>query len=107
MLIINYSVPSGSGPISFYFISLTIKTDTVHPLNFDWTRSDVEPLWLYEHVEAAKWNVEEVAAFVKWVLTVEMVLSSTKILIDVVINVRLFNFYQTSPTIAYDKFYWL
>ena len=65
MLIINYSVPSGSGPISFYFISLTIKTDTVHPLNFDWTRSDVEPLWLYEHVEAAKWNVEEVAAFVK------------------------------------------
>lgn len=39
--------------------------DTVHPLNFDWTRSDVEPLWLYEHVEAAKWNVEEVAAFVK------------------------------------------
>ena len=104
MLIINYSVPSGSGPISFYFISLTIKTDTVHPLNFDWTRSDVEPLWLYEHVEAAKWNVEEVAAFVKWVLTVKMVLSSTKILIDVIINVRHF---KTSPTIAYDKFYWL
>lgn len=44
----------------FFFL-----TDTVHPLNFDWTRSDVEPLWLYEHVEAAKWNVQEVAAFVK------------------------------------------
>ncbi|KAJ7379689.1 hypothetical protein OS493_014093 [Desmophyllum pertusum] len=41
------------------------QTDTVHPLNFDWTRSDVEPLWLYEHVEAAKWDVQEVAAFVK------------------------------------------
>jgi len=42
-----------------------VFADTVHPLNFDWTRSDVEPLWLYEHVEAAKWNVQEVAAFVK------------------------------------------
>lgn len=48
----------------FVCISLFL-TDTVHPLNFDWTRSDVEPLWLYEHVEAAKWNVQEVAAFVK------------------------------------------
>lgn len=44
-----------------YFIS----SDTVHPLNFDWTRGEVEPLWLYEHVQAAKWNVHEVAAFVK------------------------------------------
>ena len=43
----------------------SISSDTVHPLNFDWTRGEVEPLWLYEHVQAAKWNVHEVAAFVK------------------------------------------
>ncbi|XP_078373606.1 polyhomeotic-like protein 1 isoform X2 [Oculina patagonica] len=51
-----------------YMVDASIQVnefDTVHPLNFDWTRSDVEPLWLYEHVEAAKWNVQEVAAFVK------------------------------------------
>ena len=48
-------------------LCLSCITDTIHPLNFDWTRSDVEPLWLYEHVKAAKWNVNEVADFVKYV----------------------------------------
>lgn len=56
----------------FIYFSSFFLTDTVHPLNFDWTRSDVEPLWLYEHVEAAKWNVQEVAAFVKWVSSLLM-----------------------------------
>lgn len=65
----SYSLPmyydQQPGP---YMVDASIQVnefDTVHPLNFDWTRSDVEPLWLYEHVEAAKWNVQEVAAFVK------------------------------------------
>ncbi|XP_029211192.2 polyhomeotic-like protein 3 isoform X4 [Acropora millepora] len=51
-----------------YMVDASIQVnefDTVHPLNFDWTRNEVEPLWLYEHVKAAKWNVQEVAAFVK------------------------------------------
>ncbi|XP_068699342.1 polyhomeotic-like protein 1 isoform X1 [Montipora capricornis] len=51
-----------------YMVDASIQVnefDTVHPLNFDWTRSEVEPLWLYEHVKAAKWDVQEVAAFVK------------------------------------------
>ncbi|XP_073252218.1 polyhomeotic-like protein 2 isoform X2 [Porites lutea] len=51
-----------------YMVDASIQVnefDTVHPLNFDWTRSEVEPLWLYEHVKAAKWNVQEVATFVK------------------------------------------
>ncbi|CAH3175277.1 unnamed protein product [Porites evermanni] len=65
----SYSVPMyydhQAGP---YMVDASIQVnefDTVHPLNFDWTRSEVEPLWLYEHVKAAKWNVQEVATFVK------------------------------------------
>ncbi|EDO37847.1 predicted protein [Nematostella vectensis] len=32
---------------------------------YDWSRNEVEPLWLYEHVEAAKWSIDQVADFIR------------------------------------------
>ena len=56
--------------------SSLIMTDTIHPMNFDWTRSDIEPLWLYEHVQAAKWSVKEVANFIRYSIELVPVLHS-------------------------------
>ncbi|XP_031564435.1 polyhomeotic-like protein 2 [Actinia tenebrosa] len=37
----------------------------VPSMHFDWTRGEVEPLWIYEHVEEAKWDVEQVANYIR------------------------------------------
>lgn len=39
--------------------------DAINNMSFDWSRNDVEPLWIYENVEAAKWSVQQVAEFIR------------------------------------------
>jgi hypothetical protein len=45
-----------------YFLT---TVDNIPCMYFDWTRGEVEPLWIYEHVEEAKWNVEQVSNYIR------------------------------------------
>ncbi|KXJ12662.1 Polyhomeotic-like protein 2 [Exaiptasia diaphana] len=39
--------------------------DNAPCMYFDWSRGEIEPLWIYEHIEEAKWNVKQVSEYIR------------------------------------------